>query len=97
MVASALSPQAVDATSGNYPVGSGPFEFVSQEQDKDVVLTRSPRSWQPLPSVQSLRFAVVPDATTRTLELQKGSADAVINALPADMVYAMRRDRNCPD
>jgi peptide/nickel transport system substrate-binding protein len=77
-----------------HPVGSGPFEFVSQEQDKDVVLTRAPRSWQPLPSVQSLRFAVVPDATTRALELQKGSADAVINALPADMVYAMRRDRN---
>ena len=51
-----------------------------------------PQSWQPLPSIQNLRFAVVPDATTRALELQKGSADAVINALPADMVYAMQRD-----
>lgn len=75
-----------------HPIGSGPFEFVSQEQDKDVVLRRAPQSWQPLPSIQNLRFAVVPDATTRALELQKGSADAVINALPADMVYAMQRD-----
>lgn len=77
-----------------HPVGSGPFEFVSQEQDKDVVLRRASISWQPLPVIKELRFAVVPDATTRALELQKGSADAVINGLPADTVYAMRRDSN---
>lgn len=77
-----------------HPIGSGPFEFVSQEQDKDVVLKRAPHTWQPLPSIQDLRFAVVPDATTRALELQKGSADALINALPADTVYALRRDAN---
>ena len=77
-----------------HPIGSGPYEFVSQEQDKDVVLKRASQSWQPLPSIQSLRFAVVPDATTRALELQKGSADALINALPADTVYALRRDGN---
>jgi peptide/nickel transport system substrate-binding protein len=77
-----------------HPVGSGPFEFVSQEQDKDVLLERAPHTWQPLPSIQSLRFAVVPDATTRALELQKGSADALINALPADTVYALRREAN---
>jgi peptide/nickel transport system substrate-binding protein len=77
-----------------HPIGSGPFEFVSQEQDKDVILKRASKSWQPLPSIQRLRFAVVPDATTRALELQKGSADALINALPADTVYALRRNTN---
>lgn len=77
-----------------HPIGSGPFEFVSQEQDKDVILKRAHQSWRPLPSIQQLRFAVVPDATTRALELQKGSADALINALPADTVYALRRDAN---
>ena len=44
-----------------HPIGSGPFAFISQEQDKDVVLQRAPHTWQPLPSIQSLRFAVVPD------------------------------------
>ncbi len=77
-----------------HPVGSGPFKFVGQEQDKDVVLERADHSWQPLPSIQNLRFAVVPDATTRALELQKGSADAAINALPADTVYALRSNTN---
>lgn len=75
-----------------HPIGSGPFQFVSQEQDKDVVIERAPHCWQPLPAIAKVRFAVAPDATTRALELQKGSADATINALPADMVYAMRRD-----
>jgi peptide/nickel transport system substrate-binding protein len=39
-----------------------------------------------------VRFAVVPDATTRALELRKGSADAAINALTPDMVQALQRD-----
>lgn len=77
-----------------HPIGSGPYEFVSQEQDKDVVLKRAPASWQPAPAIQNLRFAVVPDATTRALELQKGSADAEINALAADMVYALKKNKN---
>jgi peptide/nickel transport system substrate-binding protein len=77
-----------------HPIGSGPFEFVSQEQDKDVVLKRASSCWQPLPNIKNLRFAVVPDATTRALELQKGSADAAISALPADMVYALQRNKN---
>jgi peptide/nickel transport system substrate-binding protein len=69
-----------------HPVGSGPFEFVSQEQDKDVIIRRTPNYWQPLPKISGVRFAVVPDAITRALELQKGSADVAMNALPPDML-----------
>jgi peptide/nickel transport system substrate-binding protein len=39
-----------------------------------------------------VRFMVVPDTTTRALELRKGSADAAINALTADMVQALEKD-----
>ena len=39
-----------------------------------------------------VRFAVVPDATTRALELRKGSADATINALTPDTVNTLQRD-----
>src|SRR4029077_20915440 len=35
---------------------------------------------------------VVPDATTRALELRKGSADATINALTPDTVLTLERD-----
>jgi peptide/nickel transport system substrate-binding protein len=74
-----------------HPVGSGPFRFVSQRQDDDVVLERNDHSWQPRPAIARIRFNVVPDAITRALELEKGSADVCINCLTADMVYALAK------
>lgn len=73
-------------------VGSGPFTFVSQQLDRDVVIARAPTYWGTLPKIPRVRFAVVPDATTRALELEKGSADVESNALPADEVYALSSD-----
>ena len=75
-----------------HPIGTGPFEFVSQELDKEVVLKRNPLSWQGVPKIVRLQFEVVPDAMTRALELRKGSADVESNALSPDMVWSMRHD-----
>lgn len=77
-----------------HPVGSGPYRFVSQEVDNHVVLERSDNYWGPKPHIASIRFAVVPDATTRALELEKGSADVAVNALSPDMVNALKRRPN---
>jgi peptide/nickel transport system substrate-binding protein len=77
-----------------HPIGSGPYRFVSQEVDKDVVLERSQNYWGPKPHIGRIRFAVVPDATTRALELEKGSADVAVNALSPDMVDALKRRPN---
>ncbi len=77
-----------------HPVGSGPFRFVSQSQDDEVVLERNDHSWQPLPAIARIRFAVVPDAITRALELEKGSADVCINCMTADMVDALSKRPN---
>jgi peptide/nickel transport system substrate-binding protein len=74
---------------GLHPVGSGPFRFVSQLQDDEVILERNDRSWRPPPHIARVRFAVVPDAITRALELEKGSADVCVNCMTADMVYAL--------
>ncbi len=75
-----------------HPVGSGPFVFVSQQQDKDVLIRRNPAYWGPLPALAAVRFSVVPDAITRALELQKGSADVEVNALPTDVLPTLARD-----
>ena len=77
-----------------HPIGSGPFRFVSQQIDKEVVLERNPATWQTVPHIDRVRFSVVPDAITRALELRKGSADVAVNALTADMVYSLRDDPN---
>ena len=76
------------------PIGSGPFQFVSAEQDKEVVLERNKNYWGAKARLPRVRFMVVPDTTTRALELRKGSADAAINALTADMVQALLQDGN---
>jgi len=74
------------------PIGSGPFRFVSAEQDKEVILERNDSYWGPKAQVGRIRFTVVPDPTTRALELRKGSADAAINAFTSDTVVALERE-----
>ncbi len=74
------------------PIGSGPFKFVSAETDKEVVIERNPDYWGEKATLARVRFAIVPDATTRALELRKGSGDVTINALTADTIVALQRD-----
>ena len=77
-----------------HPVGTGPFRFVSQQIDQDVVIERSSVSWAPEPKIERVRFAVVPDAITQSLELEKGSADVAINSLPMDALPVLAKQPN---
>jgi peptide/nickel transport system substrate-binding protein len=76
------------------PIGSGPFKFVSAEQDKEVLVERNDNYWGIKPRLAKVRFTIVPDATTRALELRKGSADVAINALTSDTIVALDRESN---
>lgn len=77
-----------------HPVGTGPFRFVSQQIDQDVMLEHNPDSWAGEPKIERVRFAVVPDAITQSLELEKGSADVAINSLPMDALPVLAREPN---
>jgi peptide/nickel transport system substrate-binding protein len=80
-----------------HPIGTGPFRFLSQEIDKEVVIERNPRSWQAdtaQGNVQRVRFAVVPDPITRALELRKGSADLESNSLLPDMLPVLAAQKH---
>ena len=74
------------------PIGSGPFRFVRAEQDKEVVIERNDNYWAAKARLDKVQFLVVPDTTTRALELRKGSADLEINALTPDMETALQRE-----
>ncbi len=73
-------------------IGSGPFKFVRSIQDSEVVVERNSAYWGEKPRIARVRFAVVPDVTTRALELRKGSVDLAINSLSADMVKTLAQD-----
>ncbi len=77
-----------------HPIGTGPFRFVSQQIDQDVVIERNPYSWSVKPQIERVRFAVVPDAITEALELEKGSGDVTINSLPADELPVLTKQPN---
>src|SRR3954470_1999454 len=77
-----------------HPIGTGPFRFVSQQIDQDVVVERNPQSWSAAPSIERIRFSVVPDSITQSLELEKGSADVAINSLPMDALPVLARRRH---
>jgi peptide/nickel transport system substrate-binding protein len=82
-----------------HPVGTGPFKFINQQIDQEVVIERNPSNWSVTPKIARVRFAVVPDAITQSLELEKGSADLAINSLPMDSlpVLAARKDLEVDD
>lgn len=83
-----------------HPVGSGPFRFISQSQDDEVVLDRNPDYFR-LPEngnretaaaqFSRIRFRVVPDAIVRALELRKGSADMEASSLNPDIIPVLTR------
>ncbi len=72
-------------------VGSGPFRFVSQAQDDEVILAANPDYFGGAPAVARLRARVVPDAIVRALELRKGSADLEVSSLSPDMIPVLAR------
>jgi peptide/nickel transport system substrate-binding protein len=78
----------------SHPIGSGPFRFVRAEQDNEVMIERNDAYWGEKPRVPRVRFVVVPDTTTRALELRKGSADIASNALTSDTVLALEKEPN---
>lgn len=87
-----IVPYGSGAEVSRNPIGSGPFKFVSAETDKEVIIERNEDYWGEKAKLPRVRFAIVPDATTRALELRKGSADLAINALTPDTVLALQRE-----
>ncbi|MBZ5540613.1 MAG: ABC transporter substrate-binding protein [Acidobacteriia bacterium] len=86
-----IVPAGAGADFARHPVGSGPFQFVSQAQDDEVVLQRNPGYFRGAPAIARVRFRVVPDAVVRALELRKGTADIEISSLSPDSIPVLAR------
>lgn len=93
-----LIPSAVGIVPANsgadfsrHPIGSGPFRFISQRQDDEVIIERNADYFRGAPQIARVRFRVVPDAIVRALELRKGSADLEMSSLSADMIPVLAR------
>ena len=74
------------------PVGTGPFRLVDFRPDDRLVFERFDRHFAGPARSDRLVFRIVPDATTRALELLRGSLDLSVNNLPADLLPRFRGD-----
>jgi peptide/nickel transport system substrate-binding protein len=72
-------------------IGTGPFRFVSAQQDDTVVLERNAAYFGKPAKIERVRFRVVPEAVVRALELRKGTADLEMSSLAPDMIPVLRQ------
>jgi len=89
--AAGIVPANATADFSRHPIGSGPFRFVSQAQDDEVVLARNPDYFAGAPAIGAIHFRIVPDAVVRALELRKGSADLEMSSLSPDLIPVLVR------
>lgn len=75
-----VSPTAVDAAGdgfANAPVGTGPFMIRDYQADTRVVLDANPNYFRGPSGLNRLIYVVIPDASTRRLELENGGVDII--------------------
>jgi len=81
-----IVPANAGADFSRHPIGSGPFRFVQQSQDEEVIVERNAQYFRDAPQISRVRFRIVPDGVVRALELRKGSADLEMSSLSPDII-----------
>ncbi len=61
----------------NNPVGTGPFKFRDYQADTRVVLDANPDYFRGPPGLSRLIYSIIPEASTRRLELENGGIDVI--------------------
>lgn len=75
----------------NNPVGTGPFKFDTWQKGEYVKLSKNENYWGEVPEIDSVIFKVVPEPSTRLMEIQSGSVDA-IKAIDPDQIDSLQTD-----
>jgi dipeptide transport system substrate-binding protein len=81
------TPNAADV----YPIGTGPFEFVSYQKDATIRYKAFDRYWGGRPKIDNLVFSITRDATARYAKLKTGECQAMAFPKPADLAE-MQKD-----
>jgi dipeptide transport system substrate-binding protein len=81
------TPNAADI----YPIGTGPFEFVSYQKDATIRYQAFDKYWGGRPKIDNLIYSITRDATARYAKLETGECQVMAFPKPADL-DAMRKD-----
>jgi dipeptide transport system substrate-binding protein len=75
------TPNAADV----YPIGTGPFEFVSYQKDATIRYKAFDQHFRGRPKVDNLVFSITRDATARYAKLKTGECHVMAFPKPADL------------
>src|SRR5262249_25018251 len=67
------------------PIGCGPYKFVSAIKQNQTILEAFDGYWGGRPAFRRLQYRIVPEATTRTVEIQSGNVDMITEVAFADV------------
>jgi len=76
-----------------HPIGCGPYKFVSTIQQSQTVLEAFGDYWGGVPAFETLTFHVIPEDTTRTIEIQSGNVDIATTIAFSD-ISTIKQDPN---
>ncbi len=90
-----VSPKSLqEAAGGNVdrkPIGTGPFKFVSWQDNDSFVLVRNENYWKPgLPYLDGINIKIINELNTAVRAVVAGEADLAINLQPAQKAVADR-------
>jgi len=88
-----IVPKGAKADFARTPIGTGPYVLRSYQQDAEALLEANQQYFDGAPRTRFLRIRMISDATTRALELQKGSLDLVMGAVivPPDHYSVLKK------
>ena len=92
LVAVQIVPKGAGRNLRDHPIGTGPYSFVSHAVDDRIVLRAFRDYYDGLPRNLGIVLKVVPDDIMRALELRKRTVDLVVNDIPPDMAYQLKKE-----
>ncbi len=88
-------PQGADAEAfKRLPILAGAYRVTEFKPDEKVTLKAFDQWIGGTPKIPNVVVRIIPDATTRVLELRKGSVNFEINSIPYDQVEQFKKDSN---
>lgn len=79
--------------SGQKPIGTGPYKFVSWVKGQRLVLEANENYWKFKPAVKTIVIRPIPETATQIAELLSGGVDLIFN-VPPDQISIIKRSDN---
>ncbi len=75
-----------------YPTGTGPFRVAEYKRDEKITLERNAGYFEGAPKISRLIIKIIPDETVRTLSLESGEAQIIMNPVTPDLLPRFREN-----